>query len=74
MVCFFDDWLPGYNYEDEGADTRWLGYIESLDIYSFTKNSSPPKTGVVKAYTFYRIKWEIDWVMKNWGNTTIRQQ
>lgn len=65
----FDDWIPAYHFDPAGYNTRWLGYHENLDIYFDDKNSLPPTSGVIRAYTYYRVKWELAWIKSNWPNT-----
>lgn len=65
----FDDWIPAFQFDPLGYNTRWLGYNENLDIYTDDKNSPPPTSGVVRAYTYFRLKWELGWIRKNWPNT-----
>ncbi|MCY7409227.1 MAG: hypothetical protein LH473_03065, partial [Chitinophagales bacterium] len=64
----FDDWIPAYGLDSTGYNSRWLGYSDSLDIYSVTDKSPEMKGGIVKAYTYYRLKWENYWVNKTWPN------
>jgi hypothetical protein len=57
---------PAYNSSAEGTNTRWLGYHDKLDVYSYTHDTPPPKNGVVKAYTLLRNEWELTWIQNKW--------
>ncbi|MEO5675184.1 MAG: T9SS type A sorting domain-containing protein [Chitinophagales bacterium] len=65
----FDDWIPAYNLDSTGNNTRWFGYNEYLDIYKIDKSAPSPDSGVIRAYTYYRTKWELSWIKKTWPNT-----
>jgi hypothetical protein len=64
----FDDWIPAYGLDSTGYNTRWFGYSEKLDIYSVTDDFPTAKNVIIKAYTYYRIKWENKWVQTTWPN------
>ena len=56
-VLAVDDPLPN------GENTFWFGYHPSYDVLS---NSNPPPTsGPVVDYTFRRIRYTLDWAMRN---------
>ncbi|MDW8392733.1 MAG: T9SS type A sorting domain-containing protein [Chitinophagales bacterium] len=61
-----DDWLPAFKLSPEGGNSRWLGYHEGLDVYSLSSASLPPQSGVVKAHTFRRVEWTLNWIIRNW--------
>jgi hypothetical protein len=69
----FDDWIPAYGFDSNGANTRWLGYVESLDIYDVNISTPAPDSGIVKGYTLTRVNWELKWILDKWnsgnGNT-----
>ncbi len=62
----FDDWIPAFQWKPEGANTRWLGYHEDIDIYTVSDKSAPPTSGRIKAYTFHRIVWTLGWIQQYW--------
>lgn len=71
----FDDWIPAFNLDAKaGFNTRWLGYHEKFNIYKAKKNDPPPTSGVVRAYTYHRVRWELDWIRKTWPNTLDTQR
>ncbi len=63
-----DDWIPNFNFSATGTNTRWLGYHEKFDVYKSKVTDSPPTSGVVRAYTYRRIRWELDWIIARWPN------
>jgi hypothetical protein len=63
----FDDWIPAFNLDPNGANTRWLGYHENMNIYTVSMNSPPPISGIVRAYTQTRVKWELNWILSKWN-------
>ncbi len=66
----FDDWIPSFNFDAKaGFNTRWFGYSEFFDVYKTKKNTTPPSTGVVKAYTYHRLLWELDWILRTFPNS-----
>lgn len=70
----FDDWIPATGIDPGGTNTRWLGYVESLNIYKADGQSLPPVSGVVRGYTLARVNWELDWILSKWntpGGLTI---
>ncbi|MCS6916185.1 MAG: T9SS type A sorting domain-containing protein [Chitinophagales bacterium] len=64
----FDDWIPNFNFSSSGYHTRWFGHHEKFDVYKATVLDPPPLSGVVKAYTLRRIRWELDWILSRWPN------
>ncbi|MCS6916696.1 MAG: hypothetical protein NZM08_03320 [Chitinophagales bacterium] len=71
----FDDWIPAFNFDPKaGFNTRWLGYSENFNIYKGKKNDPFPSTGVIRAYTYYRIRWELDWLMRTFPGTLDTQR
>ena len=65
-ICF-DDWIPAFGIDARtGDNTRWLGYSQYTDIYKINLDSPPPTTGIIKGYTFHRVDWEYEWILKNW--------
>lgn len=71
----FDDWIPAFNFDSKaGFNTRWLGYHENFNIYKAKKNDPPPTSGVIRAYTYYRIRWELDWILRTFPNTIDTQR
>jgi len=65
----FDDWIPAYKFDPSGFNTRWFGFNENFNLYDDDNDSPPPTTGVVRAYTYHRVKWEIAWIKNRWPNT-----
>ncbi|HYV91874.1 MAG TPA: hypothetical protein VE978_08825, partial [Chitinophagales bacterium] len=65
----FDDWIPAFEFDPSGFNTRWFGYNEHFNIYEDDNNSPSPTSGVIHAYTYYRIKWELAWIKNRWPNT-----
>ncbi|MCS6991016.1 MAG: T9SS type A sorting domain-containing protein [Chitinophagales bacterium] len=61
-----DDWIPAFKLNPEGANTRWLGYHEAVDIYNLNSATLPPTSGIIKAYTFHRVEWTLRWIISNW--------
>jgi hypothetical protein len=66
----FDDWIPAFGIDPEGTNTRWLGYVESFDVYKTQLNAPPPVTGTVRGYTLARINWELDWIFGKWNTSS----
>jgi hypothetical protein len=65
----FDDWIPNYYFSSTGSNTRWYGYNEHFNIYNSKVDDPSPTTGINKAFTFYRVNWELDWIMEKWKGT-----
>lgn len=64
----FDDWIPNFQFSSTGYHTRWFGHHENFDVYKATVQTAPPTSGVIKAYTVRRIRWELDWILSRWPN------
>ncbi|MCS6991017.1 MAG: hypothetical protein NZL95_04075 [Chitinophagales bacterium] len=64
----FDDWIPNFNFSANGFNTRWLGHHENFDVYKASPQDAPPVSGVIKAYTVRRIRWELNWILSRWPN------
>lgn len=65
----FDDWFPNFNLGDTGYNSKWFGYHEKFDVYNATTSSPTPTSGTVRSYTYKRVKWEFNWIKKNWPGT-----
>ena len=62
-----DDWIPAFGIDPkEGDNTKWFGYDDILNIYRVFNKSPAPTTGVIRAYTYNRVDWTYEWIIKNW--------